>query len=425
MTSLIPIIILSVVLILIAVRKIGRINFRIWQIMTLGALSVLLTMQITLIDAFKAINFDVIFFLFGMFIIGEALEQSGYLSHMSYHFFKKAKNVDALILMILFGAGLASAFLMNDTLAIIGTPVVLLLARKHRMSAKMLLITLAFAVTIGSVLSPIGNPQNLLIALSGNASGNLQLPFITFIKYLFIPTVINLFIAYLLIKLFYKNEFHNGNLDYDEEPIKDKDLANLCKISLMIVAIMIIAKLSIFLLKLNFDFKLTYIALVGAIPIILFSNKRIEIIKKTDHYTLIFFASMFIMMQSVWNTGFFQEIIESSGMNLTSLVMIFIVSVLLSQLISNVPLVALYLPILISAGASSKELMALAAGSTIAGNMLILGAASNVIIIQNAERYAEKSGDQESTITFWEFAKIGIPLTMINVLVYYLYFSFV
>src|SRR3989338_4372614 len=112
-------------------------------------------------------------------------------------------------------------------------------------------------------------------------------------------------------------------------------------------------------------------------------------------------------------------------MNLTSLVMIFIVSVLLSQLISNVPLVALYLPILISAGASSKELMALAAGSTIAGNMLILGAASNVIIIQNAERYAEKSGDQESTITFWEFAKIGIPLTMINVLVYYLYFSFV
>ncbi|MFW9968425.1 MAG: anion transporter, partial [Candidatus Thorarchaeota archaeon] len=54
--------------------------------------------------------------------------------------------------------------------------------------------------------------------------------------------------------------------------------------------------------------------------------------------------------------------------------------------------------------------IALAAGSTIAGNMLILGAASNVIIIQNAEKRGE-------TITFIEFAKIGIPLTLLQILV--------
>ena len=51
---------------------------------------------------------------------------------------------------------------MNDTLAVIGTPLVLLLAKQHRMSPKVLLLALAFAVTIGSVVSPIGNPQNLL-----------------------------------------------------------------------------------------------------------------------------------------------------------------------------------------------------------------------------------------------------------------------
>jgi len=88
--------------------------------------------------------------------------------------------------------------------------------------------------------------------------------------------------------------------------------------------------------------------------------------------------------------------------------------VLLSQMVSNVPLVALYLPVLLKAGATTAGLMALAAGSTIAGNLFILGAASNVIIIQNAEKKFRE------TLTFLDFAKIGIILTTINVLVYYL-----
>jgi Na+/H+ antiporter NhaD/arsenite permease-like protein len=78
--------------------------------------------------------------------------------------------------------------------------------------------------------------------------------------------------------------------------------------------------------------------------------------------------------------------------------------------------VALYLPVLMHAGATTKGLMALAAGSTIAGNLTILGAASNVIIIQNAE----KKGKQ--TLTFWEFVRVGVPLTAINVAVYALFF---
>lgn len=90
---------------------------------------------------------------------------------------------------------------------------------------------------------------------------------------------------------------------------------------------------------------------------------------------------------------------------------------ILSQLISNVPLVALYLPLLIHAGAGTKEMIALVAGSTIAGNLLILGAASNIIIIQKAEK---RSGE---IISFLEFAKIGIPLTIINTLIYYIWFA--
>ena len=94
------------------------------------------------------------------------------------------------------------------------------------------------------------------------------------------------------------------------------------------------------------------------------------------------------------------------------------VSVLLSQLISNVPLVALYLPVLQHAGAGTPELMALAAASTFAGNLFILGAASNVIVIQNAERRAGV------TLTFLEFARAGVPLTAINAIIYWVFLRF-
>jgi len=121
-------------------------------------------------------------------------------------------------------------------------------------------------------------------------------------------------------------------------------------------------------------------------------------------------------MQSVWDSGYFQTVIADLYLDLSSVGVIMGVSVVLSQLISNVPLVALYLPVLSHLGAATKEMMALAAGSTIAGNFSILGAASNVIIIQNAEK---KAGE---TLTFWEFVRIGIPLTAVNALAYRLFF---
>lgn len=403
-----PVIILFVVFFLIAIRQIGNVKLQIWQIMLGGAVLVLFSGSISFYKAIEAINTDVILFLFGMFVVGQALEESGYLSHLTYKFFKKAKNLNLLLLMILFGMGIASAILMNDTLAIIGTPVVLTLAKNHKTSPKALLLALAFAITIGSVMSPIGNPQNLLIALHSN----IKNPFVVFIKYLALPTILNLFVVFVLIKIFYRNHFHKEVLKHSQEPIKHKNLAILSKISLILIFIMIGIKILSVLIKTGIEIKLTYIALTSALPVILFSSKRFYILKRIDWATLVFFASMFVLMQCVWDTGFFQLFFNSN--KITSVPAIFSVSVLLSQFISNVPLVALYLPLLHQAGAGIKEFMTLAAGSTIAGNMLILGAASNVIIVQNAEK-------KGNTITFFEFAKIGIPLTIINILIYWLF----
>jgi len=405
--------ILLVVFSLIAVRQVGKIKLEIWQVMTFGALACLITAQISPNDALKSINLDVIIFLFGMFVVGVGLEESGYLSHISYKIFKRAKSHDELLFLILFVIGVASAFLMNDTLAIIGTPVVLHLSRKHGASPKLLLLTLAFAVTIGSVMSPIGNPQNLLIALEGN----IKNPFILFFKFLLVPTMINLAVAFFVLRFFYKDNFHSNSLNHSQEPIKNKRLAKLSKLSLFIIIAMILLKISIVTAGLNIDFRLTYISLVASLPILIFSKPKGRNSKNLDWKTLIFFVSMFVLMQSVWNSGFIQELINNMNINITNLLMIFIVSIILSQFISNVPLVALYLPMLIEAGASSKEMIALAAGSTIAGNLFILGAASTVIIIQNAEK---KSNE---TITFVEFARVGIPLTILNTIVYYIYLS--
>ncbi|CAG1772319.1 partial putative transporter, partial [uncultured bacterium] len=124
------------------------------------------------------------------------------------------------------------------------------------------------------------------------------------------------------------------------------------------------------------------------------------------------------VMESVWRTGFFQGLLAQAEVDLRSTAMILGVGVLLSQLISNVPLVALFQPLMLHTGAGVPELMALAAGSTLAGNLFILGAASNVIIIQNAEK---RSG---ATLTFLEFARAGIPLTVVQTLVYWLCLRF-
>ncbi len=408
---MISLVILGIVFILIAVRHIGRFRLRIWQIMLAGGVLVLAMRQITFPDAVKAINLDVILFLFGMFAIGQALEESGYLAHLSQRLFKIGRSAGSLMFIIVFGSGLLAAFLMNDTMAIVCTPLLVVLSRKSKIAVGPLLLALAFGVTTGSVFSPIGNPQNLLIALSGGISN----PFLTFLKYLALPTVINLTVVYFVLKLYYPRFFSNPIQLLESVPIHDKKLAGLCKISLGLLAILIAAKIILVMVSPSFEFRLTYIALMSALPVLFGSNRRLEILKCLDWSTLLFFGVMFVLMASVWESGIFQTTLARMNLNLGGQGVVLGISVALSQLISNVPMVALYLPVIKESGSSTGALMALAAGSTIAGNLSILGAASNVIIIQSCENRCEE------TITFWEFLRIGFPLTLINVLVYWVF----
>lgn len=412
MASLISIVVLIIVFLLIAVRKIGNVSLGIWQVMLLGAVAVLLTGEITPEEALAAIDVDVMLFLFGMFVVGEALAESGYLYHLASRLFSRAESVRHLVFLILVGAGALSALLMNDTLAVVGTPLMLYFARRHDISPKLLLLALAFAVTTGSVASPIGNPQNLLIALSGGVEN----PFITFPLYLTVPTVISLLVAYVFLCRAFRDELHPAALVHCEEEIRDPSLAALARLSLILLVLLIVVKVVLVMFVPEFDIRLTWIALVAALPILAGSRRRVEILRRVDWPTLAFFAGLFVLIASVWQSGFFQMLVEGSSIDLSAVPVIATVSVIVSQFVSNVPFVALSLPVLAHLGTSTPAMMALAAGSTIAGNMLILGAASNVIIIQAAEKDGE-------TLTFREFARVGVPLTVVQTAVYVLFLS--
>jgi Na+/H+ antiporter NhaD/arsenite permease-like protein len=101
---------------------------------------------------------------------------------------------------------------------------------------------------------------------------------------------------------------------------------------------------------------------------------------------------MFVLMQSVWDTGIPAELAKGTPGIFSSVPLIMAFGILASQVISNIPFTVLFLPMITAAGAPENVMMALAARSTLAGNLLIFGAASNIIIIQNAEKAGHTIG---------------------------------
>lgn len=400
---------LAVVLVLIAVRRVGSLRIAIWQAMVGGAVVVLATREVTPVEAAGSIDIDVMVFLLGMFLVGQALTESGYLYKLAYDLFCRLHSAAALVAAVLVATGIASALLMNDTLAVVGTALVLRLAREHRLDNRLMLMALAFGVTTGSVMSPIGNPQNLLVA----TRGPVEAPFLTFLTALGPPTLVALALAFLVLRIVFRAAFHDSPLVHAPVKVKDPALGRLARLSLVLLALAVGMRIVLTGIGADTQMPLAAIAIVAALPV-LASPRRWRLLRHVDWATLAFFAAMFVLMDSVWRNGL-AELAGTIGLDeLRTLPAVLGVSALASQVVSNVPLVALYLPVLGLQGASEPLLMALAAGSTIAGNLLIIGAASNVIVVQGAERNG-------AHLSFWDFARVGIPLTLLQLPVYLLY----
>ena len=224
----VAVIILLVTLIGIAIRRMTRIVIPIWAITTAGAGAALLGQQITPMHAVSAIEPDVMIYLFGVFLIAQAAEDSGYLERLTDTLFYHAHTGTHALFIILFVLGLGAALLMNDTIAILGTPIIIQLCQSHKKLLKPLLFALAFSVTIGSVMSPIGSPQNLLIAVKGE----IDSPFFQFIKFLATPTLLNLVVTFLFVWFFYRKTLAEPITKPTPSPIRDPHTVRLVQFSL-------------------------------------------------------------------------------------------------------------------------------------------------------------------------------------------------
>lgn len=399
-----PLVVLGSVIVLIAVRQVGGLRLQIWQIMLAGAAGMLLTGSIGPRDAVEAVDLDVMLFLAGMFVLGRALEDSGVLADLSFRLFSRATTSSALMALVVAGSGIASAVLMNDTVAIVGVPVVVALARSHSLDARPLLLGLAFGVTAGSVVSPIGNPQNLLVALDldVNGAGN---PFMAFARWLAIPTAIALALTYAALRLAARED-PRALAPLAPTPPARGGLARASRIALGLLLALIALRVALVGVESVPDVRLTVVALVPAGFVLLASRERVSVLRGVDWQTLLFFAALFVVVEAVDTAGVTAEVVGRLGERVDNTATILGISAALSQLVSNVPLVALYLPALDEVNAGAEAYLALAAGSTLAGNLTLIGAASNVIVVDVAERRFGVS------IGFWEFTRIGVPLAL-------------
>ncbi|HEV2118620.1 MAG TPA: SLC13 family permease [Candidatus Bathyarchaeia archaeon] len=417
-----PIGIFAAVYTLIVLRNLRWFRIPVWTIMMAGAVAMIFSGAIPLKDAYASINLNVIFFLLGMFSVVAALDLSGLLEYLTLRLLRLAKSPQKIFGLALIGTSAMSAFLVNDTLALMATPIMLSVAKQLRVRPGVFLITLALGVTIGSTMTAIGNPQNLLVALSTGIPN----PMLDFLYYLAPPTMAGLGVTYLILRWYYRKEFSNSTLAQlqanPRDAIKDQTLAKLSgsAAGIVVIGFFLVGIAELFGVQGNFN--LGTVSLLGATIVFLGSGRRREILRSVDWGIIIFFISLFIVMQAFWESNALQSfmiylpVLTKSDPGL-SIITIILASAFFSQLLSNVPFVAVYIKAMQAAGftgADVKPWMALAGASTLSGGISLLGAASNVIILEQAESRGSGFG-------FLEFSKIGLLVTIPNLLILYLF----
>lgn len=385
---------------LIVLRRVGRFKIEIWLAMLLGAILFLTLGIVSLGDAFRLINMNILAFLFGTFAMVEVMAQTGLLQYLAIRFLRTAKTPARLLLITIIFVGFASAFLVNDAVVLVMTPIAISACAFSKVRTVPYLLAVALASNIGSALTPIGNPQNILIKIASSTDT------IYWFSRMALPTVLGICSAYFILRWVYRKDV--GGSFSGELPEPGTMLTN--RTGAIAIGVIAVATVLGFLTSDLTGVPIAMVALAGGFAALLISSERGKAVKEIDWGTLIFFAAMFIVMGTVASSGLldylfapFTGTLFASGSS--SVLSIFGMSLLVSQVTSNVPFVAIALPIFLNAKAGSAKWLSLAAGSTLAGNATLLGAAANIIVLEAAER-------RGSSFSYAEFLKAGIPVAL-------------
>jgi Na+/H+ antiporter NhaD/arsenite permease-like protein len=374
-----------------------------------GAVAMILFGVITFDEAIKAIDFNTIALLLGMMIIISTLELDGFFEWIATRTLAVADTPFKLLVVLTFTTGVASAFLVNDAVVLLFTPVIIGICRSLKLNPVPFLIAEILSSNIGSAMTITGNPQNMLIGInSGISYGH-------FLLYLLPVSIIGMGVIVYFVKWYYPQTITPHFPEKDKKIKVDAgDIGmNLSynyhsmRFSVPIFILVII----LFFLSRPLHLSIPLIALIGASLILLFGRiKPSKVIRQVDWVLLLFFASLFIVVHGIEKAGLMDQLLTHVKLTETGagLAGIHLVSLLLSQIVSNVPFTVVMLPMMRAAG-SNILWIALASASTLAGNATIIGAMANLIVIETAESKGVK-------IRFMEFFRIGIMVTLISMI---------
>lgn len=385
--------------------------------------------DLTLSQAAAAVNLPVLAFLFSMFVFAVALDRAGAMAHLALWLASRARRGEDLVLYLFVGFGLVSTVLVNDALVVIMVPFLLHLAKRLNAPPVPLLLTLAFGVTVGSALTPLGNPQNLLIALSSG----MQAPISTFLRYLLLPILASLLLGGLLLRRMFRSQFQavadgKGRPVLNGVPLalfpRGGWLSRIRRYPSLVIFPATLVSLVVFevlgSIGVGPKVPIYMVAAAGATILLLVQPAREQLMARLDWSTLLLFVGLFVVMAGEVNAGVVAVISRGfpvvrpgggGSVGAAQIGSILLSSALGSQLFSNVPWVALSLPTLQALGYNAGTpvaWIALAAGSTLAGNVTLLGAVSNLIIANQAERGGVR-------IRLGEFVRWGLPVAGLSI----------
>lgn len=138
-----------------------------------GAVAMILFGVITFEEAIQAIDFNTIALLLCMMIIISTLELDDFFEWIATRTLAVADTPFKLLIVLTFTTGIASALLVNDTVVLLFTPVIIGICRSIKLNPVPFPIAEILSANIGSAMTITGNPQNMLIGInSGISYGN-------------------------------------------------------------------------------------------------------------------------------------------------------------------------------------------------------------------------------------------------------------
>jgi Na+/H+ antiporter NhaD/arsenite permease-like protein/uncharacterized membrane protein (UPF0127 family) len=379
----------------IGLRQIPRVHIDRPAGALVGAVLMVVFGVLTLDQAFAAIDMNTLLLLLGMMIITVYLRAAGFFELMADKILSHSKTPLQLLVLVALSSGLLSALFVNDTICLLYTPIILAVTTRLKVNPIPYLLALATSSNIGSVMTVTGNPQNMLIGISS------KIPYLSFLGALFPVALAGLAVCVVVIRFLYRKEMKAAAFVSRPATPEYRVRKPLLVKALLVCGAVLVA------FSLGYPYAL--VAAAGAVLLLLVGGVATEsILEGVDWTLLLFFSGLFVVMHGVEASGLAGAAIEHLG-DFTSrsvsgkIAGLSLVSVVLSNLVSNVPAVMLLKPLTQTLGSGPFFWLALAMSSTLAGNLTLIGSVANLIVLQQARRKVE--------IGFMEYFRAGAVIT--------------